>query len=98
MIRLVDTIIGVYLGCGALVVTLCTLLVMTVWGHRHGMSLTEACNPTDCGKLTLRDWGSILFVYITWPCTLFISLQACLGYDNSLMEAIDRTAGYSEKA
>ena len=84
MIRVIDAVIGMF------VVALCALLAMTVWGHRHGMSLAEACDPTDCGKLTLRDWCDILFIYIVWSCTLFIVLRACLGYDNRLLEVMDQ--------
>ena len=82
--------LALYAASGALVTALWVILLMTMWGHKHNMKLSEVfkIEGTD-EKLTLKDCGYLAIALAFWPIMTVAILWAVAQHPEELMDQMD---------
>ena len=97
MIRVIDAVIGAYVGIGVPVVILSLLLIVSIWALHHGITISEIEVISDFGMAQIRGLSCIVLLTILWPLVMYIALAAFANPDGELMAEMDHAFGYSEQ-
>lgn len=82
--------LALYAASGALVTALWAILLMTMWGHRHNMKLSEVFKIAGTkDKMTLEDWCYLALALAFWPIVTVAILWAVAKHPEELMDQID---------
>lgn len=79
-----------YFVNGAIVTLLWALVMLAMWGHRHGLSLSQVFQMEGSDdKMTLRDLGWLLLAIALWPVFTVGAIVAIARYSEELLDTLD---------